>query len=182
MLPRQPLPSTRNRIPPRWLMCDARLGGAIPAILAAMPPRSAVIVRPYAMQPDGRAALIRAVRRVARGKRHLLLLAGNGSDLGYDGRHGSNRSTCGFISQAVHDRRELARAKRLSADAILVSPVFPTRSHPGSTTLGRRGFAQLAATMPGKTVALGGMSAERFKRLRGHGANGWAAIDAWLPV
>ncbi len=186
MLPRQPPQPMRQRktVPVCWLMCDVRLGDGIPAIVAAMPPRSAVVVRHYAMRPEGRGSLIRAIRRVARAKHHLLLLGGSGSAFGYDGRHGGGgskpwRPNGGFLSLPVHDRCELARAKRFGADAVLISPVFATRSHPGGTTLGQRGFARLAATLPGKAVALGGMTAQRFKRLRAHGASGWAAIDAW---
>ena len=181
MLSRQPLTKTKRRVPMCWLMCDARLGADIPAIVAAMPPRSAVVVRPYAMQIEGRAELIRAIRRAARAKRHLLLIAGGGSDAGFDGRHGDGRRAKGFLSLPVHGRRELAQANRLGADAVLISPVWPTRSHPDGNSLGTRGFAHLAARSSAKVIALGGVSARGFARLKIHGAAGWAAIDAWLP-
>ena len=185
MLSRQPLsPSTRapRAVPRCWLMCDERLGDRILSVIAAMPPCSAVVVRPYAMQAGHRAAVIRAIRRTARAKRHLLLIAGRGSDAGYDGRHGYGLwRTTGFLSAAVHDRHELARAIRCGADAVLISPVWPTRSHPDSATLDRKGFARLAAASSAKAIALGGVTDRRFGQLRIHGAAGWAAIDAWLP-
>lgn len=183
MLSRQPpsSPKTKRRVPVCWLMCDARLGTRMSAIVAAMPPRSAVVVRPYAMQVEKRAELIRSIRRVARAKHHLLLIAGGGSDAGFDGRHGGACRTKGFLSLPVHDRRELAQANRLGADAVLISPVWPTRSHPDGNTLGRQGFACLAAASMARPVALGGVRARQFARLRIHGATGWAAIDAWLP-
>lgn len=189
MLSRHPpqSPSRRRPVPGHWLMTDARLGDRLPQIVAAMPPRSAIVVRPYALRPDNRATLIRSIVRVARAKRHLLLLAGRGASTGYDGRHGAAIPTSpakprrDFLSLAVHDRAELARAKRWRADAILVSPVWPTRTHPGAPVLGVRGFALLAASMPRQAVALGGMDKGRFQALRRHGAAGWAAIDAWLP-
>ncbi len=186
MLHRQPRQPQRKRVPTCWLMADARLGDTIAAVLAAMPPRSAVVVRPYAMRAEGKAKLIRAIRRVARAKRHLLLLAGRGAEAGFDGRHGWNGGvpilrTTGFLSLPVHDRRQLAQAQRLRADAVLISPVWPTRSHPVGATLAAKGFSSLAATAKGRAVALGGMTHQRFDRLRGHGATGWAAIDAWLP-
>lgn len=188
MLSRHPLqaPDRRRPVPGHWLMTDARLGDALPAIVAAMPPRSAIVVRPYALRPDNRAALIRRIARVARAKRHLLLLAGRGSSVGYDGRHGTldpasrARRSSEFLSLPVHDRAELARAKRWCVDAILVSPVWPTRSHPGAPVLATRGFARLAASMRQRSIALGGMDKHRFQTLRRHGAVGWAAIDAWL--
>lgn len=169
-------------MPRCWLMVDARLGARVPAIVAAMPPRSAVVVRPYAMQAGGRMAQIMAIRRVARAKRHLLLIAGGGPEAGFDGRHGDGRRTKGFLSLPVHDRRELANANRRGADAVLISPVWSTRSHPDGAVLGKRGFARLAGDSPAKPVALGGVTARRFARLRIHGASGWAAIDAWLPI
>ena len=181
MLSRQPPTKTKRLVPRCWLMVDARLGNSVPAIVAAMPPRSAVVVRPYAMQIEGRAALIRAIRRAARAKRHLLLIAGGGSDAGFDGRHGGGRRTTGFLSLSVHNQRELAKANRLRADAVLISPVWPTRSHSGDRCLGKRGFARLAAGSSAKGIVLGGVTARGFARLKIHGAEGWAAIDSWLP-
>ena len=162
-------------------MVDARLGDSVPAIVAAMPPRSAVVVRPYAMQAEKRVELIRSIRRVARAKRHLLLIAGGGSDAGFDGRHGDGCRTKGFLSLSVHDRRELAQANGLGADAVLISPVWQTRSHPDGAALGKRGFARLAGRSSAKVIALGGVTERQFAPLRIHGAAGWAAIDAWLP-
>lgn len=177
-------PAPRKRVPTRWLMSDARLGKAMPKIAASMPPRSAIVVRPYALAHGGQAALIRSLRRVARAKRHLLLLAGDGSVAGYDGRHlgGAARlqkSAGGFCSMPVHDRREAITAQRMRVDAVLISPVFATRSHKDARPLGANGFARVAALFCGRSIALGGMTQRNFARLRGHAA-GWAAIDAWL--
>lgn len=187
MLPRQAsvVRRTVKRVPTCWLMTDRRLGDAMPRILARMPPRSAIVIRPYAMARDGRAALIRRLRHVARAKRHLLLLGGSGSLQGFDGRHlGGGDQQSGqrpaFVSAPVHDRREAAAALRMTVDAALISPVFVTRSHAEGTSLGLRRFAGLAVRFRGRAVALGGMTAPKFKRLRCQGASGWAAIDAWL--
>lgn len=184
MLRRQAPAAHRPAVPTRWLMTDARLGKAMPAIAAGMPPRSAIIIRPYALETGGRAALIRSLRRIAKARRHLLLLAGPGPIAGFDGRHygGGARMTArtsGFLSMPVHDIRQAATARRRHADAVLISPVHPTRSHPDATPLGARGFARLARGFPGRAIALGGMTEHRFLSLRSHGASGWAAIDAW---
>ena len=66
---------------------------------------------------------------------------------------------------------------RARADLVLLSPVFPTRSHPGAATLGPVRFGSMA--LGRRVAALGGMDAQRFKRLRYLGAYGWAAIDAF---
>ena len=80
---------------------------------------------------------------------------------------------------AVHDAREAAAARRRGADLAFVSPVFATRTHPGAPTLGRAGYARLAARLPMPVIAMGGMDAARAARLRPR-PHGWAAIDAWL--
>lgn len=170
--------------PPRcWLMTDARIAALLPAIAAALPPCSAIVIRPHALPATGRAALTARLRYIARARRHWLLLGGTGALTGFAGRHGSrgaHRRTPGrLLTLPVHDAREAARARRLDADAALISPVFPTRSHPGAATLGRAGFARLAAQAGRPAIALGGMDASRFARLRYQGAAGWAAIDAW---
>lgn len=170
-------------------MTDARLGASLPAMIAAMPPRSGVIVRPYALAPVGQTAMITAIRRVARAKRHTLLIAAR-EPAGYDGQHsgGPARSTMRpregrILSMPVHDARELAQALRMRADLLLISPVWPTQSHIGAPSLGIAGFARLAqrarASTGATVIALGGLSQDRFAKLRGHGAHGWAAIDAW---
>ena len=60
---------------------------------------------------------------------------------------------------------------------VLLSPLFPTRSHPGAPALGRVRFAGLARRVDGAVMALGGVKAEHRWMLRGIGADGWAAID-----
>ena len=71
-------------------------------------------------------------------------------------------------------------AERRGADAVFVSPVFATRSHPGARGLGVVRFGLLVRGCPVPVVALGGMDARRFRRVRGLGAYGWAGIDAWM--
>lgn len=171
-------------------MTDARLGTDMVRMIAHMPPRSAIVVRPYAMAADGRTALIRRIRNAGRAKRHLLLIAGP-MQPGFDGQHlggaskGRNFSSSAarkrpphFLSMPVHNLHERGEAARRGVDAMLISPVWPTRSHPGAKTLGLRGFAHLAGRHRG-AIALGGLTARRFATLRQHGAKGWAAIDAW---
>ena len=180
----------RRRVPQCWLMTDPRLAlglasGLVGAI-ACLPPRSAVVVRRDMLCAD-QAQMLRAVRRVARARRHLLLTSGR-TVAGFDGRHasggvlhtGNRRRRPGWQSVPVHNAREAARARALRADAVLVSPVYPTRSHPGSGAIGPAGFARLARISGCPAIALGGMNPALFPIVRRFGASGWAAIDAWL--
>ena len=78
-----------------------------------------------------------------------------------------------FLATA-HSLREIGLANRLRADAVLLSPVFPTRSHPDARTLGPLRFRLLAARARMPVIALGGMTASTARRLAWPR---WAAID-----
>lgn len=85
------------------------------------------------------------------------------------------------LSVAVHGRAGLARGRRLGAELGLVSPAFPTASHPGAPALGVARWAGLAARLGRAAVALGGVSAATAGRLPRRGAGraaGLAAIGA----
>jgi thiamine-phosphate pyrophosphorylase len=86
-----------------------------------------------------------------------------------------------LLSVAVHGRAAIARGRRLAADAALVSPAFPTLSHPGAPALGPLRWAALAAAAGRPAIALGGVDPRRARRLPRRGAGraaGFAAIDA----
>jgi thiamine-phosphate pyrophosphorylase len=98
---------------------------------------------------------------------------------GADGIYGPPRALWprrrGLLHLATaHSLAELGLAARLSADAALFSPVFPTRSHPGGGTLGPVRFRLLARQAGLPVIALGGMDAARARALKWHR---WAAID-----
>jgi len=169
---------TRARAPwPRlWLMTDERIGDLL-SVVSALPRGSGIIFRHYATPARDRRALFEAVRRVARARGHVLLLAGSARKARAwraDGAHGRG---VGCVSAPVHDQPERIAAERRGARLLLISPVFATRSHPGATPLGRMRFGLLARGARGQVIALGGMTAQRAKSLRQLGADGWAAID-----
>ena len=72
----------------------------------------------------------------------------------------------------AHSLREIRLATR--ADAVLLSPVFPTRSHPGGKVLGPVRFREIARQARLPVIALGGMTPHSARRLAGFA---WAAID-----
>ncbi|MGF1453899.1 MAG: thiamine phosphate synthase [Alphaproteobacteria bacterium] len=87
-----------------------------------------------------------------------------------------------IVTAAVHTMGDAMRAWRSGVDGVLVSPVFPTRSHPGAPALGPLAAARLAAAFPGPVFALGGMDEGRWRRLAPLGFAGWAGIGAWTPA
>jgi 8-oxo-dGTP diphosphatase len=88
-----------------------------------------------------------------------------------------------WLTASVHDAAELARARALDVDLVLVGPVAPTASHPGAPTLGWDGFAALAAAAGRPCYALGGLALGDAARARDHGARGIATLGAsWPPA
>ncbi|AIT07407.1 hypothetical protein MC45_14645 [Sphingomonas taxi] len=162
----------RNIDPRRhaWLMTDPRIDDALFATLRALPPGAGVVFRHYDLSRGERHRLFLRVRRLAQA-RGLRISAGGG--LPGAPAHGGPRAA----TYPVHDRRQAVAARRAGATWLFVSPVHATRSHPGTTPLGIRRAVALAQGGGGRRVALGGMTAARWLRLRYYGFDGWAAID-----
>lgn len=166
MPPRQPLPAI-------WLISDARNDAALEQALKRLPRGSGLIFRHYHLEAGVRRARFARLARIARARGHLVVLAGSraearawGADLAYGP---------GGQLVPVHSAREIARASR--AAALLLSPVYPTRSHPGAKALGSLRFRLLAAMTDRPVIALGGMDARRARALAWPH---WAGIDAFL--
>ncbi len=164
----------RKPIPTRWLMTDERVGDALWSALRRLPPGSGVVFRHYATPPAARRALLKRVKRVARARRLVVVVAGAGDA---DGVHGRARTT-GLRTWPAHDRAEALSGLRAGADALFVSPVYATRSHAGEGGIGPSGAMRIGRGLGIPLIALGGMTERRWRRLRGF--HGWAAIDAWV--
>ncbi|AOH83405.1 thiamine monophosphate synthase [Sphingomonas panacis] len=169
---------TRHPVPTLWLMTDERLGDGLWDAVARLPRGAGIVFRHYATPLPERRALFAQLARIAR-RRGLVLLRAGSVRLARreDGVH--NRRASGLSTRSAHDRREAVIAWRSGATAIFVSPVFATRSHPGATALGLLRAAAIGRGLGVPLIALGGMDARRFKRVRALGFHGWAAIDAW---
>ncbi len=81
------------------------------------------------------------------------------------------------VSVSCHNSAELQQAHVCGADFALLSPVFPTRSHPGAAHLGAEKFQKLASEAMLPVVALGGIDASNCHTLKGYGM---AVISALL--
>ncbi|MEC3912861.1 thiamine phosphate synthase [Sphingobium sp. CR2-8] len=172
-------------LPALWLMTDERVEAAALLAAAARLPKGhgGIVFRHYRTEPAARRALFEALRAIARRRRLILLLAGSareGAAWRADGVHGRDMrgSTRPMLrSRAVHDTQEAVAARRVRADLCFVSPLFPTRSHPGAGALGRVRFAALARQVKAPVMALGGVRQAHRMMLDRLGADGWAAID-----
>jgi thiamine-phosphate pyrophosphorylase len=167
----------RQPLPRLWLMTDERLGERLWDALERLPRGAGLVFRHYSLSAAERRRLFARVKKVARRKGLMLLVAGRPIP-GADGRHGG-RGRGGLRSAAVHDLAELKTAERQGVRLVFLSPVFPTRSHPGARVLGRVRFGLLAHRAGIPVIALGGVDARSGARLEALGAYGWAGIDAW---
>lgn len=168
-------------LPKIWLVSDARNDAALERALARLPRGSGLIFRHYHLDPAARRARFDELARIARRFAHVVALAGDarqarrwGADAAYGEPARLARGPALPRLVTVHSLSELRRVNRV--DAVLLSPVFPTRSHPGARALGPLRFRRLARHSRAPVIALGGMTA---RRARGLGCAGWAAIDAF---
>ncbi len=164
------------------------------AATASLPRGSAVILRHYGA--PGRREL--AARLVAASRRPgvRVLVAADArlaAEIGADGLHlpeaMAARGPCAWrkwrkpgwlVTAAAHSPAALHRAKAAGADAALLSPVFPSESHPGGAVLGVLRFAAWCRKSPLPVYALGGVSAANVRRLKGCGARGLAGISGFV--
>lgn len=168
-------------VPHLWLMTDERLGDALLPAIRALPRGAGIIFRHYATPAVQRRQLFDQVRRLARTRRLMVILAGpphQAQAWHADGSHGRHRGT---VTAPVHNLAELNAAQKAGAKLLFLSPVFATRSHPGARPLGRLRFAMLCQKAQTPVIALGGMTAARFRQIKSLGAYGWAAIDGLTP-
>ncbi|WP_109807961.1 thiamine phosphate synthase [Sphingosinithalassobacter portus] len=168
-------------IPRLWLMTDERLGESLWPAIARLPRGSGIVFRHYGLPLSERKRLFARVSAMARRRGLIVLRAGATRLSKYeDGVHGNAPMLRpGIRTMAVHDRREAVRAIRAGADAIFVSPLYATRSHPEGRALGRIRAGLLMRHLPMPVIALGGMNAARGRSLSALEIHGWAGIDAW---
>lgn len=177
----------RRQPPPRlWLMTDERQGEGLWGALERLPRGSGIVFRHYGLEAGKRRKLFERVKRAARRRGLMLLLAAppdRGRAWGADGSHrpsaAGRRQSRGLRTASAHDLREIGEAARAGVDLLFLSPVFATRSHPGAKPLGAVRLGLLARRSPIPVVALGGMNARRARALARLPLHGWAAIDAW---
>jgi thiamine-phosphate pyrophosphorylase len=79
----------------------------------------------------------------------------------------------------VHNLPELRQALLRRTPLILLSPIYATASHPDWSALPRMRAASLARLAGRRLLALGGMDARRYAKVRELGFVGWAGISAW---
>lgn len=184
----------RNRLPALWLVTDeARLADPRP-VAAQLPQGAGILFRHY--DDPARPALAHELWQIAR-RQHLLLIVALDENPVNDAMqaHGfhfperllsrpalhpvyANTSPRFLLTGAAHSSRALVSAARAQLDAVFISPVFSTQSHPNATPLGPTRFSGLVHKADLPVYALGGVNPHTAPQLRGSGAAGLAAIGA----
>lgn len=174
------------RLPPIILMTDdRRLPDPEPAI-RALPIGSMVIFRHY--DHTDRTRLAMQFHALCRQRSLVFLVADDlhlALRLGADGIHlpeyhiGKNPGIYAripvdmLVTSACHGHETLRRLcllpERFRPDGVLISPVFPTASHPGAPTIGPDRFSTMAHICLNHGMAaigLGGINAKNVGKLR----------------
>jgi thiamine-phosphate pyrophosphorylase len=149
-------------LPRQWLIADERAGEALIDIVRRLPHGSGVLLLHHGLAKGKRERLVRTIRRLSRSRRLTLMDEAAGG------------------AARVHNAREMARARLKGGSLILLSPMYPTRSHPDWRPLSRMQAAALMRLARAPVLALGGMDEKRFAQVKALGFHGWAGIDAWL--
>jgi thiamine-phosphate pyrophosphorylase len=176
-----PMPKRQPVLPSLWLVSDARNDTVLEAVLRKLPRGSGLVFRHYHLAPQQRRARFAELMALARQCGHIVALSGKaatarrwGADAAYGPPGQLARGPAILRLATAHSLREIATARRARANAILLSPAFPTRSHPGGKVLGPVRFRLLAARALVPVIALGGMNARAARRI---GTARWAAVD-----
>lgn len=177
-------------MPQVFFLTDPQRQNDVLNTLRSLPKGWGVIFRHYA--DTDRDNLAYAIAKICRRQGLVLLVAGDhrlAAKVDADGLHlpeGLARNGClasrlnwiktsgKILTISAHSPAALARADALGADGILLSPIFPTESHPRAKTLGPLRATQWGAACKGRVFALGGMRPVTKKRLQGSSITGIA--------
>ena len=180
------MPKRQPSFPAIWLVSDARNDKVLERVLERLPRGSGLIYRHYHLPQDERRARFDKLQRIARRRGHWLALSGTSrqarqwrADAAYGSPERLSSGPALLRLVTAHALGEIARARRARPAAIVLAPVFATRSHPGRKPLGALRFRLLAARAGLPVIALGGMTAARAKAM---GSATWAAIDGLIPA
>ncbi|MCX7193733.1 MAG: Nudix family hydrolase [Proteobacteria bacterium] len=109
-------------------------------------------------------------------------------EIGADGIHLTSqqlaelheRPAVDWCAASCHSVQELRRAEALGCNFALLSPVLPTKSHPGAAHLGWERFSSIAAGSSIPVFALGGLTHADMATAWQRGAHGIALLrQAW---
>jgi thiamine-phosphate diphosphorylase len=170
-------------------MTDAVRAPDFNSIAASLPSGSIVILRDY--NHPARFDMASKLKEICRLYSLVFLVAGDlelAEKVCADGVHlpeymlfshtiCRRLSRFSYVTAACHNRKAINRAEMLGIDAVLISPVFETRSHIGEGGMGVHGLSRMLQKINVPSFALGGITLNNAGRLKGLRIQGVAAID-----
>ncbi|MEE2526991.1 thiamine phosphate synthase [Hyphobacterium sp. HN65] len=183
-------PGVPDLLPPLMALTDPVRTPDVAAFASGLPAGCALIYRHFGRKE--RFAEASQLAGIARAKALVLLISADPAlaeacdadgvhwpaRLARQARDWRRRNRERVMTVSAHDRAELERAHRLSADAALLSPVCVTNSRGSGKALGRFRSRQLVSQALLPVYALGGVNADSARRLEDVGFSGLAAIEA----
>ena len=179
-------------LPLLWLLSDARNDAVLERALADLPKGSGFVFRHHHLPDEAWVKRLKELLKLAETKGFWTLVPARRvicAQMHLDGAQGGLAGIYGSpdtpetdqlpLFATVHDEAEILAANAVGAKAVFLSPVFPTRSHPGALSLGPERFRELAAKADMPVIALGGMTAAKAGEI---GWPRWAAIGGLSPI
>jgi len=165
-------------------MTDERMGEQLWTAIERLPINAGIVFRHYATPSEARVTLAKRIADICHDRSLAFAVAADvdvARSLGADLVHNPAGPTHDLpFSRAVHSIEEAEAAKAEGAALVFVSPIYPTRSHPGREQLAPAVALQIAKAAGVPAIALGGMDSDKFEQLKREGFYGWAGIDAWV--
>ena len=90
-----------------------------------------------------------------------------------------NRRLGQWLAASCHNQEQIEQAVRAGVDFVTLSPVRPTRSHPGRLAIGQEVAAELTADCPVPVYWLGGLNQSDEELVIDMGGQGISAIGAF---
>jgi thiamine-phosphate pyrophosphorylase len=87
-----------------------------------------------------------------------------------------------ILTGAAHSHAAVAAAAQAGFDAVLLSPVFPSRSPSAGEPLGLEAFSRMVRGAGLPVYALGGVNTQNVETLHGSGASGIAVVGALVDL
>jgi len=192
-LSRAPITDKRaGALPSLLFFTDDRRTPDPVSTITGLPKGVGVVFRHY--ESADRLRLAERCLKIAKDQGRLFLIAGDeglARDLKADGVHLPEylaphaqrirqRRPLWTLTMAVHSAWALRTAQVLDVDALMVSPVFATQSHPARASLGPVRLARWTRSSCHPLYALGGVTPETLVRLKACGIHGIAAIGGFI--
>jgi thiamine-phosphate pyrophosphorylase len=180
-----------KNLPPLIFLTERNRFENIFTTLNSIPEQTLVIIRDYDLGYSERLEYCKKIVEICKA-RGIKILIGKDPDLAQqvnaDGIHipekllpnlkqWKRKKSNWLFTTSCHSKSSLKNIDLDIVDAILLSPVFPTKSHPDAEVLGPDRFKNIAASSKISIYALGGINKNNVKNFQGTKVVGFAGIE-----